>query len=128
MKATTTQKNTKAVKSSKASTKSVTATPADDFNSSTAKSGRRQGLLKTVSVRLTNDPTASWSDVGTAFTKALLAEKWNDDLTEGGIIEIIDGVLRSFMDNNNGIMDRVIKSPTDVQAALKASRGKRGKK
>jgi hypothetical protein len=115
---------TRTIKPSKKATKpkSVTATPAN-FNSSTEKSGRRQGLLKTVAVRLTNDPSASWSDVGTAFTQALLNKKWEDNLTESEIRGIIGEILDNFSRNNREILSAVIKSPTDVQAALKLSRG-----
>lgn len=122
-----TKKNTK-VKQPRAS--KPVSIPTDDFNSSTAKSSRRQELLKTVAVRLTNDPTATWSDVGTAFTQALLEKKWEDNITEDGIRVIIGGILAKFSINNREILKAhsAVKSPADVQAALKASRGRRGKK
>lgn len=122
-----TNKNTK-VKQSRASVKPAALTPVDDFNSSTAKSRRRQALLNSVAIRLTNDPSATFSDVGTAFTKALLGKKWEDNLTEAGVREIIGGILDHFAINNREILKAAVKSPTDVQAALKASRGRRGKK
>lgn len=99
-----------------------------DVNPSTLKSRNRQALLDAVARRLVNDPTASWSDAGTAFRQALLAEKWNDDLTEAGIRECISGVLFDFAENNRKAEESRIKSPADMKAALLASRGKRGRK
>lgn len=99
----------------------------NDVSESTLKSRRRVSLLNAIAKRLLNDPKATWSNVATKFTQALLEEKQNTNLTEGGIREIISGVLFDFAENNR-VGASQVKSPADVKAALSASRGRRGRK
>ena len=100
-------------------------------NPSTIKSRRRNLIVNAVAKRITGDPAANWSRVGTAFSRTLMPA-FADSLnwTETGVRKQIKHILQGFIDN----LDKLPSPPSadhpakDMQRILvDIPRKKRGK-
>ena len=80
---------------------------------STLKQRKRNKILNAVARRLLDDPRATFSSVGTAFTKSIFpGGVLVNNLTEKGLREIITSVLAKFAANIDS--DDTTGNPKDM--------------